>query len=410
MNASVSRVKAACFVGSVSQAVVLNVSPLLFLTFHSLYGISYSLLGLLVLINFITQLAVDLVFSFCLRGVDLRRLIQATPLVTVAGFLIFASAPVLFPHAVYPGLALGTVLFSVAGGFMEVTGSPIVAALPSKDPEREMSKFHSIYAWGVVGLVLVAAAFLTAFEGEAWPWLILGLTAIPLLSFFLFWGADVPAITSPDQKEGVRPYLKNRGFWLCVFAIFCGGAAECTMGQWSSGYLEQALGIPKLWGDLFGVALFALMLGLGRILYGRVGRNVEKILFFGSLGAAFCYLIAALSPLPILGLLACALTGFCTSMLWPGSLIVAADRFPAGGVFLYAMMAAGGDMGASVAPQVVGLITDAVIARPETQAMAASLSLTPDQLGMKMGMLIGMIFPIVGAVLFGLLMKRRKAR
>lgn len=409
MSRSDTRVKLACYAINISQAIVLNASPLLFLTFHTLYDISYSLLGLLVLINFVTQLAVDLLFSFFLRRIDVRRLIRIAPCLVIAGLLLFALAPVLFPHAVYMGLALGTVLFSAAGGFVEVFVSPIIAALPAKDPDREMSKLHSTYAWGVVGMVLTSTVFFALWGGGVWQWLILVFLSVPILSWILFFGADIPAIRTHHQMSGILPFLKNRGFWLCVFGIFCGGAAECTMGQWSSSYLEQALGIPKMWGDLFGVALFALMLGLGRTLYARWGKNVVKILFLGSACAAICYLVAALSPIPLIGLIACAVTGFFTAMLWPGSLIAAADRFPTGGVFLYAMMAAGGDMGASVAPQAVGLITDAVIASPKAEMIAASLSLSPDQLGMKLGMLVGMVFPLIGAVLFYRMMKQKRA-
>ena len=56
--------KAAAYTINVAMAVVATISPLLFSTFYSEYGISYSLLGLLVLINFCTQLGIDLLFSF----------------------------------------------------------------------------------------------------------------------------------------------------------------------------------------------------------------------------------------------------------------------------------------------------------------------------------------------------------
>ena len=348
MSPSYSRVKAACYVSNLSQAAVLNISPIFFLTFHTQYGISYSLLGLLVLINFVTQLIVDLFFSLFSHKFNLKTLIRLTPCLTILGLLVYALAPVLFPHAVYAGLAIGTVMFSVSSGLSEVFISPIVAAIPSKDPDREMSKLHSIYAWGVVGTVLICTVVLRLVGENCWPWLTAAVMLLPLLATILYFGADFPPMETQKKIAGVLPYLKNRVFWLCVLGIFFGGAAECAMAQWCSGYLEQALGIPKMWGDLFGVALFAMMLGLGRTLYARHGKHVERVLLGGSLCAAGCYLIAALSPFPIVGLLACAMTGFFASMLWPGSLIAASDRFPHGGVFLYAMMAAGGDTGASV--------------------------------------------------------------
>jgi MFS family permease len=135
---------------------------------------------------------------------------------------------------------------------------------------------------------------------------------------------------------------------------------------------------------------------LGRSLYGKFGKNIHSILLLGFCGAAICYLVAAVSSVPLVGLLACGLTGFCASMLWPGSLIAATDLIPQSGVVLFAMMAAGGDLGASVGPQLVGVITDAVIASPALQQLALQMGMLPSQFGMKLGLLTGMLFPLVG--------------
>lgn len=400
MEQKYKRVKLACYVSSISMSVTGNLSPVLFLTFRELYGISYSLLGLLVLINFVTQLTIDLIFSFFSHRFNIPLSVKMTPMLAAVGLLFFAAAPWLFPGNEYVGLVLGTVIFSAAGGFGEVLGSPVIAAIPAKDPDREMSKLHSVYAWGVVGVILFATLFLVVCGRENWQLLTVLLTLIPLLSFVLYLGAEIPPMETPEKVAGVVGYLKNKTLWLCVLAIFLGGSAECTMAQWASGYLEQALGIPKMWGDMFGVAMFGLMLGLGRTLYAKYGRRIGHVLFLCAIGSVLCYLVAAVTPVPVLGLFACAFTGFCTSMLWPGNLIAAADRIPDSGVFLYAMMAAGGDLGASVGPQLVGIITDAVIASPEAAAFAASLSLAPEQLGMKAGMLVGMLFPLAAVPVF----------
>ena len=407
-NPSYLRLKLACFSSSLSMSVVGNLSPVLFLTFRSLYGISYSLLGLLVLINFVTQLGIDLVFSFFSHRFNIPRVLCVMPCLTVVGLLIYALAPVLFPSAVYLGLVIGTVIFSMAAGLGEVLISPVIAAIPAPDPEREMSKLHSVYAWGTVGVIVICTLFLFLVGEAYWQYLALGFALIPLLSAILFFGARVPPLASPERASGALELLKTRGIWLCVLSIFFGGAAECTMAQWCSGYIEKALGIEKLWGDLFGVALFSLMLGLGRTLYGKIGKNIGRVIFFGSLGATACYLLAAVVGLPVIGLIACGLTGFFVSMLWPGNLVVAADRFPAGGVFIYAMMAAGGDLGASVGPQLVGVITDVASEASWGISLAESLSLAPEQLGMKLGMLVGMLFPLIGCFLAYRLWKKKK--
>ncbi|MBQ8684752.1 MAG: MFS transporter [Clostridia bacterium] len=394
------RVKLGCYTTNISMAVVCNFSPLLFLTFRESYGISYSLLGFLILVNFLTQLSIDLVFSFFSHKFNIPLAVKLTPVLTLLGLVVYAVFPFAFPEQAYIGLLLGTVVFSLAGGLAEVLISPVIAALPSENPEREMSKLHSIYAWGVVLMVAISTLFFVLFGRENWQYLALLLTLFPALASLLFLGAKIPKMETPEKTSGALSLLKNKRLWLCVLAIFLGGASEVSMAQWSSSYLEQAVGLPKIWGDIFGVAFFAVMLGLGRSLYAKYGKNIEKILLLGAIGATVCYLTAAVSSVPVLGLIACALTGFCVSMLWPGSLVVASERFPQGGVFIYAMMAAGGDLGASVGPQLIGVITDAVAASAGAADIAQGLGITLEQLGMKLGMLVGMLFPLIAIFVY----------
>ena len=408
MEKNYKRVKLACYTTNVTMSVIGNLSPLLFLTFRSLYDISYSLLGLLILINFCTQLCVDLIFSFFSHKFNIGLTVKLTPVIAFVGLGFYALSPVLFPQNVYLGLVLSTIVFSAASGLAEVLISPVIAALPSKNPEREMSKLHSIYAWGVVFMIVVGTLFLLFCGGDNWQWLAAIFMLVPLLSACLFFSAKLPVLETLERVSGAVAMLKNKTLWLCFLGIFLGGASECTMAQWSSSYLEQALGLEKVWGDIFGVAMFAVALGLGRTLYGKFGKNIEKVLFLGGLGATVCYFTAALSNLPLLGLIACALTGFCVSMLWPGSLIVASDRIPQGGVFIYAMMAAGGDLGASVAPQLVGIVTDAVSQNAAAAEFAVELGITAEQLGMKTGMLLGALFPLVAVFVYLVLMKTKK--
>lgn len=401
------RTKYACYATNITMAVVANVSPVLFITFRTMYGISYTKLGLLVLICFFTQLLIDLVFSFFSHKFNIEKTVIATPLIAALGLFVYALSPLLFPNNVYFGLLLGTLIFSASAGLAEVLISPLIAAIPAKDPDREMSKLHSVYAWGTVFVIIICTLFILFVGANQWQYLALAFISVPLCSFVLFLGAKIPKMETPKKVSGVLKELKNKNLWLCVTAIFLGGAAECTMSQWSSGYLERALGIEKLWGDIFGVAMFGLTLALGRTLYAKYGKNIRKILLLGAVGAAACYITAAVSNMPYIGLVACALTGFCTSMLWPGCLVVAQDYFPKAGVFIFAMMAAGGDFGASVGPQLVGIITDTVSVSPAFQSLANELMLTTEQLGMKVGMLIGSLFPIIGVFVYFHIYKSR---
>ena len=260
-----------------------------------------------------------------------------------------------------------------------------------------MSKLHSVYAWGVVLVVTVSAGFLKLLGREKWQLLVILWAVVPLAAACLFCRARIPEMERPERASKAAGIFRQKGLLLCVLCIFLGGASECTMAQWSSSYLENAFGIPKLTGDILGVAMFGAALGLGRTLYATRGKNLPRVLLLGAVGASACYLTAVFCDIPALGLCACALTGFCVSMMWPGSLLIASGRFPTGGVAVFALMAAGGDLGASVAPQLVGVLTDAVAQSARGAALAQTLGLTPDALGMKAGMLAAALFPL-GAV------------
>lgn len=399
------RVKFGCYMTNISMAIVSNMSPLLFLTFNENYNIAYSLLGTLVLINFVTQLSIDLIFSLFSHKFNIPKTIKIMPYISVLGLIIYAVYPFIFPNNVYLGLTLGTVIFSFSSGLAEVLISPTIAAIPSKDPDREMSKLHSVYAWGTVGFVITFTLLLLIFGSQNWQWISLLFCIVPIIAGLSFSGINIPQIHAPEKISGTFEIFKNNGIWLLFFAIFFGGASEVTMAQWSSSYLELSLGLPKVWGDIFGVALFAIMLGLGRTLYSKFGKNICKVLVLGAIGATICYFVAAIVNISFIGLLACGLTGFCTSMMWPGSLIAAADRYPNAGVFIYALMAAGGDLGASLGPQAVGLVTDLTLRIPFALTLAENLSLTPEQLGMKLGLLVGMLFPLIGIFVYCKIMK-----
>ena len=403
MIQSPSLTKLACYMSNASMAAVACISPLLFVTFHSLYGISYGKLGFLVLINFCTQLCVDLIFSFYSHKFNIPKTVRAMPLLTIIGLAVYGIFPVLFPQQVYIFLVMGTMIFSAAAGLAEVLTSPVIAALPSNNPERDMSRAHSIYAWGVAVVVLLSTLYLQVFGREVWYILVLLWISIPQAAFVQFMCAQIPPLETQESSAATGKLFKNPILILCVLCIFLGGASEGTMTQWCSSYLEAALKIPKLWGDIFGVAAFAVLLGLGRTLYAKFGKNISTYLLLGFAGAFVCYVTAALSPSPVIGLIGCMLTGFCVSMLWPGTLIYTTEAIPRAGVAIYALLAAGGDLGSSVAPQLMGSITDAVAGGKLAASFPGDLS--PEQVGFKAGMLIAALFPLLGTAVVIVLKK-----
>ncbi len=402
--------KFACYSANFTISSAFCVPSILFVTFRELYDISYTLLGTLVLVNFCTQLAVDLIFTIFSKHFNIKYAIRAMPIITSLGFLVYAGSPLIFPNHTYAGLLLGTVIFSVSAGLAEVLVSPVIAALPSDNPQRDMSTLHSLYAFGVFTMVIVSTLFLKLFGHENWSLLIVILSLFPLISAVMFMISPMPDMTVHESKTdgSVRSRKHTLGLALSVACIFCGSCAENVMASWLSSYMENALGIDKSFGDVFGVAMFAILLGLGRILYARFGRKISRVLLLGMIGSAVCYITVGLSSNVIIAFIACIFTGLCTAMLWPGNLIMMEENVPNAGVAAFALMAAGGDLGASVAPQLMGIVIDKVSSSSFAQGLASTLELTPEQIGMKAGMLITSAFPIVGILVICIILNYYK--
>lgn len=399
--------KYACFTTCASTAISVTLSPMLFTTFHRDFGISYTLLGFLVVLNYAAQLTLDLIYSFFSGKLNLKLSAKLTPALISLGLLFYALAPYLFPAHPYIGLAAGTVVFSAGSGLSEVLLNPIITSLPSDDPEKLLSRLHTCYAWGLISVVGFSAAFIYIFGGENWQTLALILALLPCTAFLLMLFAPFPEVHTQENITASGGILRNRTAILFIICIFFAGASELTMCQWCSGYLETVFGIDKLLCDLLGLALFGVTLGIGRTLYTRFGKKIDNTLIFGSIGATFCYLIAAVSPSPVVGLISCALTGFFVSMLWPGSLIAVTERIPDGGVSLFALMAVGGDLGATFYPQLVGAITDSIMANRRIVELGADIGLNAEQVGMKAGMIFATLAPLAGTILFSVVLKKK---
>ena len=398
----------ACYFAYLAISAVFVLPPMLFVTFHNMYNISYTLLGTLVLVNFCTQLTIDLIFTFLSKYFNIKLTIRIMPLITSVGMLCYAVLPNVFPQSAYLGLVLGTIIFSVSAGLAEVLISPLVAAMPSDNPEKDMSMLHSLYGWGVVTNVIVASVFFLIFGTENWMYLTLFLAVMPLIASFLFFTSPFPKMdVSYGEKSGVK---WGKAIILCAMCIFLGSAAENTMTNWISSFMENALQLPKALGDILGLAVFALLLAITRGVYAKFTPNITKTLLAGMIGAAVCYVVIGVSGNVILSFIACILVGIFSSMLWPGTLILMEEKVPNPGVAAFALMAASGDFGASIAPQMLGIIVDKVSASSFATNLSQATSMATDEIGLKVGMLLASVFPILGIGLLIYIMKTLKAK
>ena len=397
----------ACYLGNFVGALICNLAPLLYITFMHEFSLSFEQVGRLTLLNFFTQIVADLAFSRPVDKYGIRAFITLGHGLAFVGLLMLAFTPRLFPNNPYVGLIVATVIYSSGGGLFELLLSAIVQGIPNDSKERAMSLLHSFYAWGLIVVVMGTTLMLQLFGREHWPVVVLVWSSMPLVNFFYFMRVPIAPPVSEEHRTKIKTLFNSKYFLLVVFGITVGGATEVSMSQWTSAFVESALQLPKAVGDLVGLCLFALFLGIGRAVYGKYGErlSVWKAMFFGSILCVFCYLVAATSPWPLVSLFACALTGLGSSLLWPGSVVIGAKQFPLAGASLFAMLAAAGDSGASVGPWLIGLTADVKPTLVKILPWMQDLGMRESAL--RSGMLIGVLFPILTVITL-LLMRREE--
>jgi len=389
----------ACYVGNLVGSLVVNLSPLLFVTLMQQYDLSFEQVGRLVLVNFFTQIITDLVFSRPVDRYGVRPFIAAGHALVALGFILFAFAESLIVQSPYAAMLLATVVFSCGGGLLELLLSAIIQSIPGEEKAAAMSLFHSFYAWGFIAVIIITTIMLSLLSSEHWPWAYVMWALVPLANSIAFLRVPLAPQVAHDQRTGIKLLTTTPYFLLLVLGIAIGGAAEVTISQWTSTYAETTLGLSKQVGDLVGLVLFALLLGIGRMLYGLYGKRIHvwHVMLWGSVLAAICYVVAALSPSPFISLLACAFSGLGVALLWPGSITMAAHRFPLAGASLFALLAAGGDTGSAIGPWLIGFIAD---------TLGQSTALSP----LRTALLTGTIYPVAMFICLLLIRKGEKNR
>lgn len=384
------KTKHACYLGFVTQAIAANFAPLLFLKFHNDYNIPLGRIALISTFFYFTQLLIDL---FCTKYVDrigYRVSIVASEVCSVLGLIGLAFLPELLPDP-FVGIIISVIVYAVGSGLIEVLCSPIVEACPFENKEAMMSLLHSFYCWGSVGTILVSTLFLSFFGMDSWKWLACLWAIIPAINVYNFATCPIEKLVEEGSGMGVRELFKKPVFWIAVCLMICSGASELSMSQWASAYVESALGFTKTVGDLVGPCLFAVVMGISRVIFGKYGEKLDlmKFMIGSGLLCVVCYLMASFSSNPLIGLLGCIVCGFSVGIMWPGTISISSKKFPAGGTAMFALLAMAGDLGGSLGPGMVGRITQSVGDR------------------IQVGLRVGLAFPVVLVIMLFLFGKAR---
>ncbi|MEE1079442.1 MAG: MFS transporter [Agathobacter sp.] len=378
----------ASYVGYITQAIVNNFIPLLFLTLSKEYELSLDKIALITTVNFMVQLSVDLISAKITDHLGYRTMVVIAHITSGVGLIGLAFLPGLCANP-YVGILLSVACYAIGGGIIEVLISPIVEACPTEKKEAAMSLLHSFYCWGQVGVVLLSTAFFYFFGIEQWRWMACIWAIIPFINCILFLFVPIYPIVEEHEKLSIRDMVKKKVFWLILIAMICSGASEHAMNQWASAFAESALRVSKTVGDLAGPCMFAVCMGTSRVIYGKYSEKLPltKFMIMSGFMCVGCYLLAVFAHQPIFGLIGCALCGFSVGIFWPGTFSIAAKVMPTAGTAMYALMALAGDLGCASGPTMVGMVANGFNGN------------------IKVGLFMAMLFPITIIIVTSMLKK-----
>ena len=379
---------AASYIGYITQAIVNNFAPLLFVTFHRTYGISLSRIGLLVTVNFVTQILVDLFSAKFTDRIGYRPNAVLAHIFAAVGLILLGILPELTSDP-YLGISIAVVIYAIGGGLTEVIISPIVEACPTDKKGAAMSLLHSFYCWGSVLVVLVSTLLFRLLGLDSWRIISAMWAVIPACNAIYFCFVPINSLADEGRGMSITGLLKEKVFWVLALLMLCSGASELAMSQWAAALAETGLHVSKTAGDLAGPCFFAILMGSGRVLHAHVA---ERFSLTGYLGACAClcivsYLVVTFSPLPAISLAACGVCGLSVAAMWPGTFSISSKVCPQGGTTIFALLALAGDIGCSAGPTTVGFVSSAL------------------QDNLKLGLLSAIIFPVL--MIAGLTMCRK---
>ena len=383
-------------IGYVTQAILINFAPLLFITFQEDFGLSIGQLSVLIISNFATELLVDFICSKYVSKIGYRRCVIIALSLSVLGLVLLPLLPQLMNTMTWKFVALiiATVVCGIGGGMIEVLISPIVEACPTENKGGTMSVLHSFYCWGQMAVVLLSTVFFRTVGIEHWEILSLLWALVPAVALVMFCFVPINTLVEDGEECSFKELFSHRVFWILFIMMLCAGASEIAISQWASAFAEAGLGVEKWIGDLIGPCLFAVAMGSARVFYAKMSHkiNLETGILVSSFICIVSYLVIVFSPIEIISLIGCAICGIGCGMLWPGSYSIAMKKIPKGGGPLFGMLAFAGDMGCLSGPVVVGFISDAI--GGENQ--------------LKAGFLFALIVPVTLAIMVTILKKASK--
>jgi len=288
------------------------------------------------------------------------------PLVDRFGFKIFLALSSLLVSLSFVGLAfsggyyfvlVSVVILGLAGGVINGGSNALINDLHPSRRAAALNFLGIFFGIGAMLIPLIISGFLHQLGLRSVILLAAGLSLIPFVLFSVFY------FPRPKQPQGfplkdIKKIASSKLLWLGAFILFFESGNEFSIGGWLSSFLQE-----KFQFSLNQAALvlsgYWFFLMIGRLVFPLINRLVkrEAIVFFSAALALVSVSGLIISPLKGLAVVFALLTGLGLAAIYPTTLAVVGEQFPALSGTAFSLAIATGLVGGMISPWLVGLIS-----------------------------------------------------
>ena len=372
-----NKILSVCCGGIVNQAIIVNITALMYVAFMKLYNFSYIQMAMLTAVGFLAQLGADILLLRIIDKINKIKMAKLACICSGIGLIFYGCIPLIFHGTgIYIGILFATMVFAFSGGFLEIILSSIADNISTTF--GGVCLLHTVYAWSFAALSILFFAYFFLFDFVYWNYILFFLAVVPFVIFFLLDGIKagdmLPNIEKQqNQQENIELDLvenfkitkpKSSKFYFISFyvlaflAVFFGYGAEIIVSQWVSIFTSLLLQNEHL--SMIGPIFFAICLGIGGLIYIFILQKKQKISLSFFLIACVCasllFLLAGILKTAWLALVCLVCSGLFVGILSPSAITYASKSSIFLGGWLFALLAISQDLSATILPALFGIV------------------------------------------------------
>jgi MFS transporter, FHS family, glucose/mannose:H+ symporter len=299
---------------------------------------------------------------------------SAQKTLTASMLLVSAGLSGLSIAFALPGLLFAAFIAGLGYGAVDVASNAMVVDLNRKHLAAALNYLHVMFGVGAL-LGPIIAGFALASHLHYSIMFGAGAAFSALIVFLLATTEAVETRIVVARGDGFLSMLTRPLIWVLGAILFLYVGAETGIGAWLFLYLRTSGALSESLAS-WGVSLYWAGLILGRLIGGRLARNIAAREFTMLASAVSAVALVVLIAAPTMRGLAApmiVLIGFGYGPIFPNMIAVGAARFPSEVGRMTSIVVAGGALGGIFVPWIMG---HAIVVASPRAAMEFALGIT----------------------------------